>query len=47
VGGVAPSLGVLIAARVVQGLGAAILFPCSLSLLNRSYTDPVGRARAA
>ena len=44
--GVAPSLGVLIAARVVQGVGAAILLPCSLSLLNHCYTDPAGRARA-
>jgi len=44
--GLAPSLGVLIAARAVQGIGAAVLVPCSLSLLNHAYPDPAGRARA-
>lgn len=42
----APSVGVLIAARAVQGLGAAVLVPCSLSLLNHSFHDP-GRQRWA
>ena len=31
---VAPSIGVLIAARVVQGVGAALVVPSSLALLN-------------
>ncbi len=44
--GLAPGLGVLIAARAVQGVGAAVLVPCSLSLLNHGYRDPKARARA-
>src|SRR5581483_10765660 len=35
----APSIGVLIAARAVQGVGAAVLVPCSLSLLSHAF-DP-------
>lgn len=42
----APSIGVLIAARTVQGLGAAVLVPCSLALLNHAYHEPGARARA-
>jgi DHA2 family methylenomycin A resistance protein-like MFS transporter len=44
--GLAPSLPALIAARAVQGIGAAVLVPCSLSLLTHAYPDPTGRARA-
>jgi len=44
--GFAPNLGVLIAARVVQGLGAALLVPSSLALLQASYDDRGSRARA-
>src|ERR1700759_1461054 len=44
--GLAPLLGVLIAARAIQGVGAAMLVPCSLSLLNHAYDDPRARARA-
>jgi len=44
--GLAPSLGVLIGARAVQGLGAAVLVPCSLILLNHTYREPRERARA-
>ncbi len=44
--GLAPSLGVLIAARAIQGAGAAVLVPCSLTLLGHSYPDPRERARA-
>jgi DHA2 family methylenomycin A resistance protein-like MFS transporter len=44
--GIAPSLGVLTAARVLQGIGAALLVPCSLTLLNAAYPDPGERARA-
>src|SRR5579872_492238 len=43
---VAPSLGVLIAARAVQGLGASALLPCSLALLVHQFPDPRARARA-
>ena len=44
--GLAPSLAVLIAARAVQGVGAAMLVPCSLSLLSHAYRDPRAQARA-
>jgi DHA2 family methylenomycin A resistance protein-like MFS transporter len=44
--GLAPTLAVLIAARAVQGVGAAVLVPCSLSLLNHAYHDEQARARA-
>jgi DHA2 family methylenomycin A resistance protein-like MFS transporter len=44
--GLAPTEAVLIAARGVQGLGAAILVPTSLSLLNHNYADADPRARA-
>lgn len=37
---------VLIAARAVQGLGAAILVPNSLTLLNHAHADPKARGRA-
>lgn len=42
----APRLGVLIAARAVQGGGAALLGSCSLSLLNHTFTGERERARA-
>lgn len=35
----------LIVGRVVQGLGAALLIPGSLSLLAQTFTDPAERAR--
>ena len=44
--GVAPDLGVLIGARAVQGLAAALLVPSSLALLSHAYTDPRARTRA-
>ena len=44
--GLAPSLGVLVAARAVQGVGAAVLVPTSLSLLNHTFREPRARARA-
>lgn len=42
----APTLAVLIAARAVQGVGAAVLVPCSLTLLNHAYSTNRDRARA-
>jgi DHA2 family methylenomycin A resistance protein-like MFS transporter len=42
----APTLLVLIAARAVQGVGAAILVPNSLALLNHAYEDGAARTRA-
>lgn len=44
--GLATSLGALITARIVQGLGAAMLVPTSLSLLQQAFPDPVARSRA-
>lgn len=45
--GVAPDVTALIAARAVQGVGAALLVPCSLALLNGAYgSDASARARA-
>lgn len=44
--GLATSLGALIIARIVQGLGAAMLVPTSLSLLQQAFPDPVARSRA-
>jgi DHA2 family methylenomycin A resistance protein-like MFS transporter len=41
-----PNAAVLIAARLVQGLAAAILVPNSLALLNHAYTDDRERGRA-
>jgi MFS transporter, DHA2 family, methylenomycin A resistance protein len=42
----APTSGVLIAARAVQGAGAAILVPNSLALLNHAYPNAKERGRA-
>jgi MFS transporter, DHA2 family, methylenomycin A resistance protein len=44
--GVSPAIGVLIAARAVQGIGAAALGACSLALLNHTFPEPGERARA-
>jgi DHA2 family methylenomycin A resistance protein-like MFS transporter len=42
----APTSGILIASRAVQGLAAAILVPNSLALLNHAYPEQVERGRA-
>ncbi len=44
--GLAPSAGVLIGLRFVQGVGAAAMIPQVLSLIQRTYTSPGPRARA-
>ncbi|BDZ51731.1 MFS transporter [Frondihabitans sucicola] len=43
---VAPFLGVLIFARVVQGSAAAIMLPASMALIREAYQDPKERAHA-
>src|SRR5205085_7812106 len=45
-GGWAPSFGVLILARALQGAFAALLAPTALSLLATTFTAPVERAKA-
>lgn len=44
--GISPSLGLLVAGRLVQGLGAALLLPASLMLISHSYPAPAERTRA-
>ncbi|MEU6389147.1 MFS transporter [Streptomyces sp. NPDC046939] len=42
----APSIGALVAARIVQGGAAAVLMPASLALIRQAYEDARRRARA-
>jgi len=44
--GLAPNAFALVAARGVQGVGAALCVPSSLALLSASFPDPRARARA-
>lgn len=44
--GLAPALPALIAARVVQGLAAALVLPATLALVRQAYPEPARRARA-
>jgi DHA2 family methylenomycin A resistance protein-like MFS transporter len=44
--GLAPTMAVLNVTRAVQGLGAALVVPTSLALINASYPDRERRARA-
>jgi EmrB/QacA subfamily drug resistance transporter len=46
VGGAAVDVGMLITARAVQGLFAALLAPAILSLLTTTFTDPAERGKA-
>jgi EmrB/QacA subfamily drug resistance transporter len=45
-GGLAPSRGLLIAARAVQGLGGAIIAPASLSIITTTFAEGAARNRA-
>jgi MFS family permease len=45
-GGSASSFEILVAARVAQGLFAALLAPAALSLLSVTFTEPSERAKA-
>jgi EmrB/QacA subfamily drug resistance transporter len=42
----APSIPVLIAGRMVQGVGAAVMMPSTLSILTNTFQDPKERAQA-
>ncbi|SDS99759.1 MFS transporter [Actinopolymorpha singaporensis] len=44
--GLAPSLGFLVGARAVQGVGAAILLPCTMAVISDTFPDQRARARA-
>ena len=44
--GVAPNVGLLISARVVQGVGAALLLPGTLAIISRAFPDGPAQARA-
>jgi EmrB/QacA subfamily drug resistance transporter len=46
VGGFASSEGVLVAARAVQGLGAALLSPAALSIITTTFSDGSERNKA-
>ena len=42
----APTVELLLAGRVVQGLGPPLVLPASLAIVTAAYTDPAKRARA-
>lgn len=44
--GFAPAFLVLVSGRVIQGLGAALLMPASLTLITHAYPEPAKRTRA-
>lgn len=46
ISGLAPSPGVLIAGRVISGIGAALVLPSTLALIRVIWTDPRERAHA-
>ncbi|GAB6901674.1 MFS transporter [Kineosporia succinea] len=45
-GGAAPSFGLLVAARALQGVFGALLAPTALAVLATTFVDPVERRRA-
>jgi EmrB/QacA subfamily drug resistance transporter len=45
-GGAAPSFGVLVAARAIQGVAGALLAPAALSTLVTTFSDPHERGKA-
>jgi EmrB/QacA subfamily drug resistance transporter len=46
VGGLVDSAGALVAVRAVMGVGAALIFPATLSIISNLYTERGERARA-
>ncbi|HWC37203.1 MAG TPA: MFS transporter [Acidimicrobiales bacterium] len=45
-GGLAPSAGVLVGARLVQGVGAALMLPAALSILTTTFAEGPDRFKA-
>ena len=45
-GGLAQNEGTLVAARLVQGLGAALMLPAALSILTTTFSEPADRHKA-
>jgi EmrB/QacA subfamily drug resistance transporter len=45
-GGLAPSAGVLVAARLAQGVGAAMMLPAALSILTTTFNEGTDRLKA-
>jgi EmrB/QacA subfamily drug resistance transporter len=43
---IAPSIEVLVAARVLQGVGASMLNPVAMSIITNTFTEPRERAQA-
>jgi EmrB/QacA subfamily drug resistance transporter len=46
IGGAAPSFEVLVGARALQGMFAALLAPAALAIVTTTFTDPVERGKA-
>ena len=46
IGGLANTSGVLVGARLAQGLGAALMLPAALSILTTTFTEPSDRRAA-
>jgi len=44
--GLAPSEGLLVTSRLVQGVGAAMMIPAALSILTTTFTQPSDRQKA-
>jgi MFS family permease len=44
--GLAPSLGVLVGFRAIQGFGSALMTPASLAIITNTFTEPKARAQA-
>ncbi|QUP53846.1 MFS transporter [Ralstonia syzygii] len=44
--GLAPTLGLLVTARILQGSGAAVMMPSSMALIRQAYPEPASRAHA-
>ena len=45
-GGLAQNEGTLVAARLAQGLGAALMLPAALAILTTTFTEPADRQKA-